>query len=83
MVITMYCKMINGVPQQLLLPLVTEEGLYFGNGEETIKAAGYKILEVSEKPVSEGFYALPCWEETGDAILQSWSVYSLKSEALV
>lgn len=68
----MYCKLINGVPHRMSMPIKTQSGLYFGNNEEAIRNAGYKRLVCEEKPVASGFYAVPFWVEADDCIMQCW-----------
>ena len=80
----MYYKLISGVPHKIVMPIRTENGLYFGNGESVIRAAGYKPMVCENVPVAEGFRAVPFWEETEECITQRWRlVAEYKEEAEV
>ena len=50
---------------------------------EQLTAAGYKPVTYTDAPEApEGYYAEPGWEETADAIVQTWTLQELPPEEM-
>lgn len=71
----MFAKLNNGriycAPKSIL-----HDGLWYGNPPaEVYLAEGYKPVRFTEAPTLQpGFVAVPGWEETLEAIVQTWAV---------
>lgn len=70
-----YAKLINNYPVYAPNP-IKHDGLWYGNPPaEVLEAEGYKPVRFTEPPTVEpGYIAVPGWEETPEAIVQTWAV---------
>lgn len=70
-----YAKLIDGSIVYAPNPIL-HDGLWYGNPPASVyEAEGYKPVRYTEPPTVEpGFVAVPGWEETPEAIVQTWAV---------
>lgn len=70
-----YAKLINGNLALAPNPIL-HNGLWYGNPPaEVLEAEGYKPVRFTETPTPEpGYIAVQGWEETPEAIVQTWAV---------
>lgn len=70
-----YAKLIDN--RLIIAPNpILHNGLWVGNPPaEVLGAEGYKPVRYTEPPTVEpGFVSVPGWEETPEAIVQTWAV---------
>lgn len=69
-----YAKLIDGKPVFSTNPIL-HNGVRIGNPPaEVLEAEGYKPVRYTEAPTPEpGYIAVQGWEETPEAIVQTWS----------
>lgn len=82
---TNYGKLVDGYPQYLRLPIQLTEPITIGevthpagsflstNDDAVLRELGYKPVVRSPMPSKEGFYYTESWENSGEAIVQSWT----------
>lgn len=70
-----YAKLINQYPQFAPNPIL-HNGLWYGNPPADVYLAeDYKPVRYTDPPEPEpGYIAVPGWEETPEAIVQTWAV---------
>ena len=70
-----YAKLLDGKPVYAPNPIL-HNGLWYGNPPASVyEAEGFKPVRFTEPPETEpGYIAVPGWEETPEAIVQTWAV---------
>lgn len=80
-----YGKLVGEYPEYLRLPVELQAPLIINgvthpagahlstNDDAAIKELGYKPVTRSPMPSKEGFYYTEVWEDSGEAIVQSWT----------
>ena len=70
-----YAKLLDGYPQFAPNPIYVDGNLIGNPPAEQYLQRGYKPVQFSKMPgISPGFYAEESWSDTGESILQSWTV---------
>lgn len=70
-----YAKLIDGAIVYAPRKLNVGEAVVYNPYPEMLVEAGYKPVRYTEAPeVEPGYIAAPGWEETEDAIIQTWHV---------
>ena len=71
----MYAKLINGALQRAPRKLPGDGTIVYNPPAEMYLAAGYKPVTFTEAPEApEGYYYESGWEETAEAIVQTWTL---------
>lgn len=77
----MYAKLDHGRLIRAPKKLDVEDTHVYNPTDAQLAAAGYKPVEYTDAPEApEGYYYEPGWEETGDAIVQTWTLQELPPE---
>jgi hypothetical protein len=88
---TNYAKLVGGYPEYLRLPVELKSPLIINgvthpagahlstNDDAAIKELGYKPVTRSPMPSKEGFYYTESWEDSGEAIVQSWTEHEAQA----
>ena len=70
-----YAKLIDGAIVYAPRRLPVGDAVVFNPTEAMLTDAGYKPVVYTEAPAVEpGYIAVPGWEETDEAIVQTWAV---------
>ena len=77
----MYAKLIDGALQIAPKKLPGDGVIVYNPPEEMYRAAGYKPVTFTDAPEApEGYYYESGWEETADAIVQTWTLTPLPDD---
>lgn len=77
----MYAIIDNGRLIRAPRKLDVEDTHVYNPTDAQLVAAGYKPVAYTDPPEApEGYYAEPSWEETSDAIVQTWTLRELPPE---
>lgn len=70
-----YAKMIDGELLFAPNPIVIGDRQIGNPPNSVYEEQGYKPVRYTDPPVVEpGYIAVPCWEDDGDEIVQTWSI---------
>ena len=70
-----YAKLIDGIIVYAPRKLTVGDSVVYNPPTEMLEAAGYKRVRFTEPPETDpGYIAVPGWEETADAITQTWAI---------
>ena len=71
----MYGKLIDGAIVYAPRRLPVGRAVIYNPTEEMLIDAGYKPVTYTDPPETDpGYVAVPGWTETGEAIVQTWTV---------
>lgn len=70
-----YAKLIDGFPVYAPNPIIIDDRQIGNPPGEVYEAEGYKPVRYTDPPEPEpGYIAVPGWNETAEAITQTWAV---------
>ena len=77
----MYAKLIEGALNIAPKKLPGDGVIVYNPPEEMYRAAGYKPVTFTDAPEApEGYYYESGWEETAEAIVQTWTLTPLPDD---